>query len=72
MMAASDILHLRFVLSNGEACNVYLQEVTEWNQGCTEPDTLYARMGEYCYKVDRDAMLDALDEAGCPDAMFQV
>ena len=72
LMAASDILHLRFVLSNGEACNVYLQEVTEWNQGRTEPDTLYARMGEYCYKVDRDAMLDALDDAGCPDAMFQV
>ena len=71
LMAASDILHLRFVLNNGDACNVYLQEVTEWNQGRTEPDTLYARMGGYCYKVDRDAMLDALDDAGCPDSMFQ-
>ena len=50
---------------------MYLQEVTEWNQGRTEPNTLYARMGEYCYQVDRDAMLDALDAAGCPDIMFQ-
>ena len=71
LMAATDLLHLRFVSSDGKAYNVYLQEVSEWSQGRSEPDTLYARMGEYCYKVDRDAMLDALDDAGCPDIMFQ-
>ena len=54
-----------------KAYNVYLQEVSEWSQGRSEPDTLYARMGGFCYKVDKDAMFDALDEAGCPDVIFQ-
>ena len=71
LMAATDLLHLRFVSSDEKAYNVYLQEVSEWSQGRSEPDTLYARMGGFCYKVDKDAMFDALDEAGCPDVMFQ-
>ena len=69
-IAARDILHLRFVLSNGHIWNVFLQEADGWNQGQSGSNALYARMGARCYKVDREAMFSILRESGCPDAMF--
>lgn len=70
-MAASDAFHLRFVLKDGNIRDVYLQKVLAgdpMNPAPKDDETImYARMGAFCYRIDREAIdrcILALEERG--------
>lgn len=58
-MVGSDYMHLRFVDEKGNKMNVYLQNPRDDEEG-----KIYARMGTYCYRIDKDAIQNALNAAG--------
>lgn len=64
-MVGSDYMHLRFVDEKGNKMNVYLQ-----NPRDDEDGKIYARMGTYCYRIDKDAIQNALNAAGIPFEMM--
>lgn len=64
-MAGVDYMHLRFVDEKGKRMNVYLQEPSNDSR-----DKIYARMGAYCYRVDKQALQKALNDAGIPWEMM--
>lgn len=64
-MVGSDFMHLRFVDEKGNKMNVYLQ-----NPRDDEDGKIYARMGTYCYRIDKDAIQKALNAAGIPFEMM--
>lgn len=69
LTAASDVLHLRFRLGNGGACNVYLQRPA--NQYQRTSGLVYARIGAECYEINGGELYKVLRNAGCPDPMFR-
>ena len=64
-MVGSDYMHLRFVDEKGNKMNVYLQNPRDDEEG-----KIYARMGTYCYRIDKDAIQNALNAAGIPFEMM--
>lgn len=64
-MVGSDYMHLRFVDEKGNKMNVYLQNPRDDEEG-----KIYARMGTYCYRIDKDALQKALNAAGIPFEMM--
>lgn len=69
LTAASDVLHLRFRLGNGGACNVYLQRPANQHQRAS--GLVYARIGAECYEINGGELYKVLRNAGCPDPMFR-
>ena len=52
-------------IEKGDKMNVYLQ-----NPRDDEDGKIYARMGTYCYRIDKDAIQNALNAAGIPFEMM--
>lgn len=66
-MAGEDYMHLRFVSKEGKRMNVYLQTPNDEKGNAGK---VYARMGAYCYLIDKDAIQSALNAAGIPLEMM--
>lgn len=64
-MAGLDYMHLRCIDENGKTMNIYLQEPRNESSG-----KIYARMGAYCYRIDKNDLQQALNAAGIPWEMM--